>query len=289
MKRIIISLLCLTCLSNTAYALKSPVGSNFDYRIKHIDYNPQDVVKMDAVIGIATHIIVKTGEEYVTHAFGDPNGWSFAHKNNHYFVKAKAQNSDTNLVIVTDKHSYNFVLHFIDGNSLQKGENNQQQEVKTPWSLRSATLQVQFSYPIEEAQAAAESRARTEANKRFDTLGRNNNLNYTMSAAKRDRLICPINVWDDGRFTYFKFAPNVDLPNIYTITADGSEAIVNRHMLNHPGSHVIVAEKVAPKFLLRLGDAVVGVYNESFDSFGIPNESGTAIPDVRRVIKQEGK
>ena len=70
MKNIAIILLCLTCLSSTAYALKSPVGSRFDYRIKHIDYNPQDVVKMDAVIGIATHIVVKKGEEYVTHGGG---------------------------------------------------------------------------------------------------------------------------------------------------------------------------------------------------------------------------
>jgi hypothetical protein len=49
----------------------------------------------------------------ITHAFGDSESWTFAHKMNHFFVKPKQAMSDTNLVIVTDKRTYNIVLHFI--------------------------------------------------------------------------------------------------------------------------------------------------------------------------------
>ncbi|KND60584.1 Forms the bulk of type IV secretion complex that spans outer membrane and periplasm (VirB9) [Candidatus Burkholderia verschuerenii] len=273
-------------LSAPALAVENPVGSLADYRIRHVAYNDQDVVRLDAVIGIATHIIVGADEEYVTHAFGDPQGWEFAHKENHYFVKAKAQNSDTNLVIVTTKHSYNLVLHFI-GNYPTRDSVGKvvKHEIGSPWTLRDATLQVAFSYPREEARAAAEQRAKDRANALFNGRGGANNLNYTMSATERDKEIAPVNVWDDGRFTYFKFPPNVDLPDIYTVSTGGSEAIVNRHMLAENGSRVIVAEKVAPKFRLRLGDDVVGVYNERFDPAGIQNVTGTSTPAVHRVIK----
>jgi type IV secretion system protein VirB9 len=48
---------------------------------------------------------------------------------------------------------------------------------------------------------------------------------------------------------------------------------------------VIVAEKVAQKFRLRLGNEVVGVFNEAYSQADGGNMTGTASPSVRRVIK----
>ncbi|WP_407213987.1 TrbG/VirB9 family P-type conjugative transfer protein [Enterobacter kobei] len=70
------------------------------------------MVRIDAVAGLFTHIVVSPDETYITHAFGD-SGWTFSHKLNHMFVKPKREMSDTNLTIVTDKRSYNIVLHYI--------------------------------------------------------------------------------------------------------------------------------------------------------------------------------
>jgi type IV secretion system protein VirB9 len=223
----------------------------------------------------------------VTHAFGDPNGWYFAHKGNHFFIKAKAVNSDTNLVIVTNKRSYNFVLHFIGNYATRDADGKVVvHDIKTPWSLRDATLQLQFTYPREKAREAALAAQKASLARRFDAHGGYHNLNYDISASARDREIEPVNVWDDGRFTYFKFGPNTDLPNIYTVDSQGQETLVNRHMLpNDGGAHVIVAEKIAPRFVLRLGDDVVGVINESYDPVGTPNTTGTSSPVVHRVIK----
>ncbi len=283
MKRLIIALaLGLAGAGSTVQAVETPSGSPADFRIKHVAYDADNVVRLDAVIGIATHIILEPGEGYVTHAFGDPNGWEFAHKDHHYFIKAKAAKSDTNLVLVTNKRNYNFILHFIGTYETRATDGKQTaHEIQTPWSLRNATLQVAFTYPETDSEA---TRLAALA-RRFDDPSAHNNLNYTMSATPDDKDIAPINVWDDGRFTYFKFTPHTDLPNLYTVSADGSEAIVNRHMLDEPGSRVIVAEKIAAKFRLRLGDAVVGIYNESFDPNGAPNTTGTASPSVHRVIK----
>ena len=37
--------------------------------------------------------------------------------------------------------------------------------------------------------------------------------------------------------------------------------------------------------VLRLGNAVVGIYNDSFDPDGVPANQGTTVPGVKRVIK----
>lgn len=267
------------------FALDTPGHSAADYRIKHTNYNADDVVRLDAVIGIATHIILQPGENYVTHAFGDPQGWEFAHKDNHYFIKPKAENSDTNLVIVTDKRSYNFVLHFIGSYATKDSAGNAvKHSIGTPWTLKNATLQLAFNYPADDARKAAEVRTVASVQDRFRGHAGPLNLNYTQSSTKIDQDIVPLNVWDDGRFTYFRFAQNVSLPNLYTVGADGEETLVNRHM-SPENNRVIVAEKVAQKFRLRLGNEVVGIYNEAYSQAGVGNATGTASPSVRRVIK----
>lgn len=275
----------LACPGQGAFALDNPGRSVADYRIKHTNYNPDDVVRLDAVIGIATHIIVQSGENYVTHAFGDPSGWEFAHKDNHYFIKPKAENSDTNLVIVTDKRSYNFVLHFVGSYATKDAAGTVvKHAIGTPWSLKNATLQLAFNYPNDDARKAAEVRTAASVQDRFRGRAGPLNLNYTQSSTPMDKDIVPLNVWDDGRFTYFRFAQNVSLPNLYTVGADGEETLVNRHM-SPDNNRVIVAEKVAAKFRLRLGNEVVGVFNEAYSQADGGNMTGTASPSVRRVIK----
>jgi type IV secretion system protein VirB9 len=286
MKRLTIILaLALAWPAPSVFALDNPGKSTADYRIKHTNYNPDDVVRLDAVIGIATHIIVQPGENYVTHAFGDPNGWEFAHKDNHYFIKPKAENSDTNLVIVTDKRSYNFVLHFVGNYETKDAAGNVvKHSIGTPWSLKNATLQLAFNYPADDARKEAEVKAADSVQDRFRRRSGPVNLNYTQSSAAMDKDIVPLNVWDDGRFTYFRFPQNASLPNVYTVGADGEETLVNRHM-SPDNNRVIVAEKVAQKFRLRLGNEVVGVFNEAYSQSGAGNTTGTASPSVRRVIK----
>ncbi|WP_282446426.1 hypothetical protein [Escherichia coli] len=41
-------------------------------------------MRIDAVAGLFTHIVVSPDESYITHAFGDSAGWIFSHKLNHY-------------------------------------------------------------------------------------------------------------------------------------------------------------------------------------------------------------
>jgi type IV secretion system protein VirB9 len=97
--------------------------------------------------------------------------------------------------------------------------------------------------------------------------------------------IAPINVWDDKTFTYFKFPGNRDIPAIYMEHTDGSESIVNR-TTKGMGRDVVVMQKVAKTWILRLGQEVLAVYNESYDDVGETNTTGTVSKKIVRKTKK---
>lgn len=266
MKSLAVALL-VSCVVAAPVAAQTPVPSEKDSRIRYVEYDAENVVQLDGVIGIATHIILQEGEEYVTHAFGDAEAWSFAIERNHVFIKPKADHADTNLVIVTDKRSYNFRLNYI------------------PTRRASAVYQLAFTYPAETvtANTAAVERAATDA--AFSIQRGRPNLEYTMSG---DYGIAPVNVWDNGEFTFFKFPGNRDVPAIYIVDAAGNESIVNRNTVG-AANDVVVVQKINPKFYLRLGSQALAVFNEAFDPYGVPNDSGTSSPVVERVIRGDAQ
>lgn len=143
-------------LSGQALALEVGKGSPYDYRIKSVVYNPVDVVRIDSVAGVATHIVVAPDESYVTHAFGDSNSYAFTHVENNMFIKPKGEvPSDTNLVLVTNKRTYNIVLHYVGDYTTKDAQGNVKANfIKTPWSMKNATLQLTYLYPFEDMKKA---------------------------------------------------------------------------------------------------------------------------------------
>lgn len=240
-------------------ALHHPTKSSFDSRIRYTPYNAHDVVQLNTVIGIATHVVLEEGEQYMTHAFGDANAYAFAVEKNHLFLKPKAENADTNLAVVTDRRSYHFRLTF------------------QPSIQSSAIYQLVFTYPENLKKASLE--------KGFDNLGHDCNLNYTMSG---DKDIAPIHAWDNGTFTYFKFADHRDLPVVYMVDADDQESMVNRHSIGD-ASNIVVVHKVHDRWIFRLGDRALAIYNESYKEHPELPSTGTAVPTIQRIVKETPK
>jgi type IV secretion system protein VirB9 len=292
-----VSLVDLTALaaavvfaSSPAMAVSPKKNSPYDYRIKSVVYNPLDTVELNAVLGIQIHITVGKDEKYVTHAFGDTKAWQFTHSGNNFFIRPTADLSDTNLTIVTDKHTYNILLHFI-GHYTKQGADGQPVRafINNPWSMKQATIELNYQYPNEDAaKARAEiakvklkgAMARTDPNASF-------NIDYQMSADPASASIAPVNVWDDFRFTYFKFAANAELPEIFVISSDGKESTVNTHV-EGADHNIIVAETTAKEWRVRYGQQkVIGVVNGEFDPSRGATPSGTIVPGFRRVMKNE--
>ena len=107
------------------------------------------------------------------------------------------------------------------------------------------------------------------------------NTNYTMQKIEGTEEIIPNQVWDDGRFTYIRIPNNRSIPTIFKVAPDNQESMVESHLEND----VLVAHQVAPRWVLRLSNQVVGIWNESYDPDGVPAVNGTTIPGVMRVVK----
>jgi type IV secretion system protein VirB9 len=79
--------------------------------------------------------------------------------------------SDTNLTIVTDKRSYNIVLHYIGETTTKNADGTETKSfIKTPWSMKQATLQLTYEYPFDEqkkASSVAEKKRLTEKLREF--------------------------------------------------------------------------------------------------------------------------
>jgi len=246
-----------------AWAAVVPSSSPHDERIRTVEYNPSDVVVLDGMVGIATHIQLEPGERYVDHVFGDSAGWHFAENANHIFLKPKAEHADSNLVLITNRRVYYFDLRYSDA------------------SARGTKMfGISFAYPDTSAMRTAEEIERRRVRDGFDAT-RPINANYTMTGK---RSLAPINAWDNRQFTFFRFPGAVDVPAIFMVNPDGSESIVNHHV-EGPASDIVVVHKVAAQWVLRLGKNALSIFNESYDPIGESNTSRTASPEVIRDVR----
>lgn len=261
--------------------------SPYDHRIKSVVYNPADTVVVNCVIGLSLTITVAPGERYVTHAFGDTAGWRLSQKDNHIIIWPMNANSDTNLTLITDRHVYQILLHFIGSRSGGSDLGNSAGTfIKTPWAMKSATLALNYIYPDDDRAASI---AKTNAQRVRDALSSASdqglvNMSYSRSDEPGTEDIRPVNVWDNYRFTSFKFEPNSQLPTITYINAAGKEEVPNVH-IEGPNHNIIVAQNVARQWRIRAGDKVVGVLNANYNPAMGANPSGTVSPYVRRVLK----
>ncbi|UTO28316.1 P-type conjugative transfer protein VirB9 [Bartonella harrusi] len=265
MKKIVLMTLLSSLVSLytvPAQALKTPFNSQYDHRIRYITYNIADVVQIETVLGVATHIILEEGEQYITHAFGDSDAYAFAHKGRHIFIKPKAELANTNLIVVTDKRSYKFRLQFRNDRA-------------------GATYELAFHYPEENTKKLEEHKQHLALERAFHKSMAGYNLSYTMSG---NQDIAPINAWDNGRITYFKFPANMDMPSIYVVDGEGNESLIPRTVVGN-SNDIIAVHKVNPKWLIRLGKRALAVFNEAYDPNGIPNTTGTVSSAVHRINK----
>lgn len=278
----------LLALPFSAHALDKGRESPYDYRIRTVEYNPMDTVEVDAIVGLATHIQVAPDEQYVTHAFGQSGAWAFSHVENNFFIRPMAEESDTNLTIVTDKRTYHILLNYIGSYTKKENGKDVEQFIHTPWTMRQATVAVRFDYPMEDmakANKELQERRVQEALNRADPAEAVN-LNYRMSNGNDSRSIQPLNVWDNYNFTYFKFPANATLPTLFVIGPDGEESVVNASV---EGDHnnVMVARQTAREWRIRYGDKVVGVVNDGFNPSLGGSITGTVSPNVERVLRDD--
>jgi type IV secretion system protein VirB9 len=264
-------LVALMVLSQAARAYDLP-GWSDDSRVRQIVYAPDAVVRIQAQRGFATHIALDPHEQIQVVAPGDRDGWQVvANRGDHdVYLKPQLAAHDSNLEIRTDKRSYSFDLVVLP--------------LKAKFGNDDEMYRVTFGYPEE---AKAQAHTETDAELVAQRLGQQpvvRNTRYSMQVMPHSDDIAPTAAWDDGRFTYIRIPNNRRIPAIFRVADDGTESVVDRHMEDD----VIVVHEVAKRFVLRLGDEVVGIWNDAYDMDGLPPHDGTTVTGVKRVLRSHG-
>jgi type IV secretion system protein VirB9 len=232
--RLVTALIAAVCLSG------DPASAR-DSRIRYVTFDNDNVVTVQAGLGVSTMIQLGSSELIETISAGDTLGWSIVPKKNSgiLFVKPLQEHAVTNINIVTNKRVYALLL----------------QGTKDP-SVRTA-YQVRFKYPDEDVNAKllaeAEEGVRDPSLKDLDTA----HLNYDYTYKGADELK-PRVAFDDGNRMFLQFTG--DIPAIFVVEDKRAESLVN---IRTEGDYVIV-DKVAAQFTLRAGAKTLCLYNTRF-------------------------
>ena len=215
----------------------NPVAT--DSRIRTYVYGENEVFKLVTEFGYQANIEFGPKEEIETLSIGDAVTWKITPAGNRLFVKAMEENGTTNLTVVTNQRAYQFDLS----------------SVKPSAENKDIVYVVRFFYPDKDF----DGRNRRPESNEFESgslVDASYNFNYSLNGPKE---IAPIQVFDDGKFTFFKFAgKNAVVPNFFMVDQDGNEV----PMVARDDGEYIVVERVFKQYSLRKGDAVVCVFND---------------------------
>lgn len=207
-------------------------------RVRTVRYTDNTVVRVVGYVGSPTVIEFGKSETVEDIAGGGIIDWDVAKVGNRVFIAPLKTAKPGTIIVATSKHSYVF-----DIVPAYRG------------TVRSNRVsKIMFSYaPFTGSQK----------NPVHDHV-RQANMSYSMELVNTSIDIRPSRVFDDGKFTYFYFPENTDIPVIYE-SSPGSrdEWLTNFHKAK---DGAIVVHGIAKQWNLRLDKAIIGVFNDGFKS-----------------------
>ncbi|MGI4801049.1 MAG: TrbG/VirB9 family P-type conjugative transfer protein [Janthinobacterium lividum] len=297
MKKLSLALLCAVAFSATvpcaAWAEQDPVPSRQDPRMRYVAYNPGQVVHLATAVG-ATLVVGFGSRETVTAvAVTDSKDLAAMPRGNYLFFKSKLALPLQPVIVLTSSSAgtRRYVFDIVTTESKDLGP-----------AAPDVYYSVQFLYPREEAAArhaaAAAQSARDEADEQArlaqsqlqlaheqleqrarDPFSGPRNWRYV---ARGDRSILPMEVFDNGNSTVFRFPANVRIPAVFVIDPDGKEATPNYAVKGD----LLQVDSVARGWRLRDGQTVLCIWNRAYDAIGKNPGTNTTSPDVQRVVKE---
>lgn len=262
-------------VSMQAQAAQQPQILGNDNRVQLFTYDVNTVYQIKTQIGYSSLIQLGEDEEIDENSglgMGDANAWSLAVKGRNVFFKPLKDNADTNIVLVTNKRSYAFQLSSVQG-------------------IEPPTYIARFIYPDEERakQLAKNPPPSTPPNLVYHVGTDKNGNNLFIDADintnykyRGDNGVKPTKAWDNGRFTFLKFAHAGELPTVYRLIDDKTEVLVNSHI----EKDTLVIHETGSTYRLRLGDLVGDLRNQLITTPKF-NTTGTSSKDYVRIDKND--
>lgn len=270
MKTVAASFLASALLLTGAWPTHAPAATlppmgQVDARIRVVAYNPDDVVTLQGYVGYQIHLQWAEGEEFVNLGSGDNGAFDVGAERNHFFIKPKEAHASTNLTVLTNRRAYHFD-YVVSANA------------PTGAAARRMVYSIRFTYPEDDARGVAAERERlqTEARIKQAAAGRPRNDNYWFCGSGT---LKPMSAYDDGVQTRLRFQARSDFPAMFIRNDDGSESLLNFNIEDDE----VVIHRVARRFVLRRGNLVGCVVNQSFVGGGARTKTNTNVPGVQRT------
>jgi type IV secretion system protein VirB9 len=208
-----------------------------DARIHVLMYDPDRVVPLNAVFGYQMMIQFGADERIEDVAIGNGEAWQITPNKGAslLFIKPLDHAGRTNMTVVTDRRSYLFELNA--------------EPAAAAAAASRMTYVVRFAYPPEPVVAVLPPPPPPPPEQR--------NRAYTYTGS---RTLLPSIVFDDGKFTYFKWPEGAPTPAVFVLDARGAESLADYSWRD--GYQVV--ELTAPSFRLRDGKEVTTVINDGW-------------------------
>lgn len=222
---------------------QQPVAT--DSRIKTFIYSPSEVFPLVVHYGYQPSIEFATGEEVEVVSMGKSYAWEFESTGGRLFLKPLEPDSHTNMTVITNKRTYQFDLW---SRNPEEGADEELIYV------------VRFYYPdvdMDGPRPVVDTRRfiPNVAVEKGAAPGYNFNYTYTGPDA-----VAPVKLFDDGKDTYFSFSNNnAILPHIFLLDEEGKESQLS---YRRKGEFIVV-DGIKKRFILRLGQDMVCIFNES--------------------------
>lgn len=221
--------------------------------VEQYEYQPDRIYPVRTGLGITTQIELSPQEKVLDYSTGFSSGWELTRRDNVFYLKPKNVDVDTNMMIRTETHSYIFELKVVATNwkTLDQARRD------------GVEYKITFNYPAD-ASFANEIRkdARTATLNTNLLPNRSYNFNYDYATrSKAAPWLVPVNVYDDGHFTYIKMSdlkqfPTGDFPAVFMREQEkGEDSLVNTTV----EGNTIVVHGTYPYLVIRHGNDVVGL------------------------------
>jgi type IV secretion system protein VirB9 len=246
-------------------AEQTPPPGKRDPRVRVIDYDAEQVVRLRGFVGYQIHLQFEDGEQFVNLAAGDMAALDVGSEGHHLMLKPKAEKVGTNLTLLTSRRVYHFDYSAV-------------RQVVTP-ATPDVVYSLRFRYPEAPRSQGAVSTAATDDGPQTERVSAPVMINRAYRMCGRAALR-PLAIHDDGVRTYFEFGPRAELPAIFVRGEEG-ESLVNYTV----EAERIVVHRVAPAFTLRRGRTSACVINRAFGGGqGARLEHQTVLDGVERAV-----
>ncbi|MBY5336957.1 P-type conjugative transfer protein VirB9 [Rhizobium leguminosarum] len=286
--RAVLTLICLISFAMGVHAEDTPAAGKLDPRMRYLAYNPNQVVRMSTAVGATLVVTFGAGETVTAVAVSNSKDLAALPRGNYLFFKASQALSPQPVIVLTASEAGTRRYVFNISTRVMSRLDKEQPDLY---------YSVQFVYPNDDAAARRKEiekqsifdgmRAKARSQQRAQDLldqpaaAANPDANNFHYVAQGDHSLTPLEVFDNGVTTVFRFPGNVRIPSIYMINPDGKEAAAN---ISIKGDYIEVSA-VAREWRLRDGHTVLGIFNSAYDPIGRNPGTGTVRADVWRVVK----